>query len=74
VPFYDRAVLIIFNPVEWALSGRVYPIIKSWNDVATVMMERFNTANKTRKETAAKAKRRRWTPTSCCWPRATGRL
>ena len=56
VPFYDRAVMVLFNPVEFLFSGRVYPVIKTWDDVAGDIMARFNTANKTNKETANKAK------------------
>jgi uncharacterized protein DUF3857 len=56
VPFYDRAVLVLFNPVEWAVSGRVYPVIKTWDDIGTELMSRYKTANRANKDTVAKAK------------------
>jgi hypothetical protein len=56
VPFYDRAVMVLFNPVEFLFSGHVYPVIKTWDDVAGDIMNRFNAANKTNRDTANKAK------------------
>jgi transglutaminase-like putative cysteine protease len=56
VPFYDRAVMVLFDPTEFLFSDRVYPVIKTWNDVAGEVTRRFNAVNKSNHQSQEKAK------------------
>jgi hypothetical protein len=56
VPFRDRAVLVMFSPAEVLFSGRVFPIIKRWDDVADQISQMVTDMNKSNKEATSKAK------------------
>ncbi|HVA94642.1 MAG TPA: DUF3857 domain-containing protein [Candidatus Dormibacteraeota bacterium] len=55
LPYRDLATLVIFTPLEVGFSGQVFPIVKSWNDVATEITREFKGMSQKEQETKKKA-------------------
>jgi hypothetical protein len=56
LPFRDQAVMVMFTPTELVFSDNVYPLIKTWDDVAKEFARELVETDKNDKETKNKSK------------------
>lgn len=56
LPFRDQAIMVIVTPKDLAFGNDVYPLIRSWDDVAREVSRNFGNMEKSEKEAKNKAK------------------